>query len=233
MWYRLSDPDEARRHVPAGVEMEDDPIVRARFWDLQHDGLAGPAGSDDIWRPFREAVVAFPVSYGTVKGDYTTYMYSDDFAYISFGREVMGWPVRDGVIEMDPEPPGGPGAGVCIGARLDRDGRTIMTARLELSGEQMAVEDTVLPRWLTTKIITDVTGPRAQIAQLVATGPERLQRRIWKASASLAFAEGASDELYLLQPREIVDAQYWSDVELTAGWGEVLEELGQEAWGHD
>ena len=229
MWYRLTDPDEARRHVPASVRMDDDPIVRARFWDLEHDGLTAAAERDGAWRSFREAVVAFPASHGAVSGDYATYMYADDFAYTSFGREVMGWPVRDGVIEVDPEPAGGPGADMSVGARLERDGQTIMTAQLELSGEQVAVDDAVLPRWLTTKIITDVTGPRAQIAQLVATGPERLQRRVWNASASLDFAEGVGDELHFLRPREIVDAQYWSNVELTVGWGEVLEELGQKA----
>ena len=75
-----------------------------------------------------------------------------------------------------------------------------------------------------------MSGPHAQVSQLVATGPERLRRRIWTATASLAFDEGASDELHFLRPREIVDAQYWSELEATIGWGEVLTELGPEVW---
>ena len=85
LWYRLADPDEARRHVPPWVEMDDDPIVRARFWDLEHDA-AGPQRPDDApprWTAIREAVVAFPVGYGTVMGDLPTYMYADDPVYIA------------------------------------------------------------------------------------------------------------------------------------------------------
>lgn len=231
LWYRLADPEEARRHVPAGVEMDDDPVVRARFWDLEHDGIPAESGAGGPWRQFHEAVVAFPARFGSVSGDYATYMYADDSAYTLFGREVMGWPVRDGRIEVDAEPAGGPAAGVRLSARLERGGATIMTAQLDLDGDQVDIDQSVLPRWLTTKIIADVSGPRAQVAQLVATGPESLQRQVWSAGGSLTFEEGASDELHLLRPREIVAAQYWSDLELTVGWGEVLRELGPEPWG--
>ncbi|CAN5822975.1 hypothetical protein BH23CHL8_BH23CHL8_21490 [soil metagenome] len=233
VWYRLADPDEARRHVPAAVEMEPDPIVRARFWDMEHDAVpSGPDGARG-WQSFREAVVAFPVRHGSVAGDFPTYMYADDFAYIVFGREVMGWPVRDGLIGMDAEPPGGPRPGVRLGGRLDRDGRTLMSAQVELTGEQLSVDDSRPPRWLAAKVIPDVSAPRAVVSQLVATGPERIDgRTIWKAEATLSFQEGPRDELHFLAPREIVEAQYWSDVELSIGWGETLAELGQEVWAH-
>ena len=230
-WYRLVDPDEARRHVPAFIDMDADPIVRARFWDLEHDGLLGSAGADEPWRRIREAVVVFPASYGQVKGDYTTYMYADDAAYIAFGREVMGWPVRDGVIEVDPEPAGGLAAGVAFEASMQRAGQTVISARLTLTGTEEPPSDAGLPRWLSTKLMPDVSGPRAEVSQLVATGPERLERRIWAADASLEFGASTTDELHYLQPREIVAAQYWSELEATVGWGEVLAELGPEAWG--
>jgi acetoacetate decarboxylase len=211
--------------------MDADPVVRARFWDMLHDAV--PSGEEGArpWRPFREAVVAFPVRYGSVAGDFPTYMYADDPAYTVLGREVMGWPVRDGLITVDPEPTGGPAPGTRLGGRLDRDGRTIMTAQVELTGEQLAVDDSVPPRWLAAKVITDVSSPRAAVSQLVATGPERIHgRAVWKADATLAFFEGPGDELHFLAPREIVEAQYWSDVELTIGWGEVLAELGDGVW---
>jgi acetoacetate decarboxylase len=231
LWYRLEDPDEARRHVPPFVDMEDDPIVRARFWDMEHDAVVTDDGAERPWRRFREAVVAFPVRSGSVSGDYPTYMYGDDAVYAAFGREVMGWPVRDGVISVDPEPEAGPGAGVRIGGRLERDGTTVMTAAIVLSGEQVVVDETAPPRWLATKVIPDVAGPGASVAQLVATGPERIHhRRIWVGDGSLGFEASPNDELGFLAPREIVQAQYWSDVELTIGWGEVIEELGDRVW---
>jgi len=232
-WFRLRDPEEARRHVPALLEMDDDPIVRARFWDMEYDILPGPQPGTRAWRGFKEAVVAFPVRYNGLSADYPAYMYADDWVYITSGREVMGWPVRGGDVDIDPEPASGPLGGMRVSGTLRRDGHIVMEAQLDLTGEQVDVDDSVPPRWLATKIITDVRGPSAQIGQLVATGPERIHgRRLWQAEARVSFGESPSDELHFLAPREIVDAQYWSDVEITIGWGEVLAELGDGVWDH-
>jgi acetoacetate decarboxylase len=232
LWYRLADPDEARRHLPALLEVEEDPIVRARFWDMEHDAVPMDAGGSRPWRRFREAVVAFPVRYGDIAGDLPTYMYADDFTYALFGREVMGWPVRDGTIAIDPEPEAGPRAGVRLSGRLERDDRIVMRAEMTLTGEELEVDDSTPPRWLAVKVIPDVEGPTAALSQLVATGPEEIhERRVWAAEGRLTLAEGPGDELHYLQPREIVGAQYWSDVRLTIGWGRVLAELGEAVWG--
>jgi acetoacetate decarboxylase len=231
LWFRLADPDEARRHVPPSVHIAQDPIVRARFWDMAHDAVA-PAGSDgQTWTPFREAVVAFPVEYGSVTGDYPTYMYADEFAYLAFGREVMGWPVRGGMIEIDGEPGDPVEEGARLSGRLLRDGLEVMRAELTLTGAQLATDNAVPPRWLACKVIPDVASPSAAVAQLVATGPERIHHRdIWEATGELAFGEATTDELHFLRPREIVSAQYWANVSLTIGWGQVLAELGDSVW---
>lgn len=233
LWFRLADPEEARRHVPPGVEMDEDPIVRARFWDLEHDA-AGPAGDAvrpeaQAWTPIREAVVAFPVRFGSVSGDLPTYMYADDFIYTAMGREVMGWPVRDGSITFDAAA-GTPAAGTVITAQLSRHDRLLMQIELTLTGELLP-GDNRPPRWLASKVIPDVAHPRAAVAQLVATGPERIHHRdVWDATGTLVFGESDTDELHYLVPREIVAAQYWANVELTIGWGEVLAELDDGVW---
>jgi acetoacetate decarboxylase len=230
LWYRLADPGEARRHVPAALQLPDDPIVRARFWDMAHDA-GGPLASDGapVWTPFREAVVAFPVEHGLVIGDYPTYMYADEFAYTAFGREVMGWPVRDGSITFDAAA-GTPAAGTVITAQLSRHDRLLMQIELTLTGELLP-GDNRPPRWLASKVIPDVAHPRAAVAQLVATGPERIHHRdVWDATGTLVFGESDTDELHYLVPREIVAAQYWANVELTIGWGEVLAELDDGVW---
>ena len=106
-----------------------------------------------------------------------------------------------------------------------------MSAEIMLTGEELTVDDSTPPRWLAVKVIPDVGGPTAAVAQLVATGPERIHgRRIWSAEGRLSFAESPDDELHYLAPREIVQAQYWSDVRLTIGWGQVLAELGESVW---
>lgn len=227
LWYRLTDPDEARRHVPAPLSLERDPLVRARFWDMHHDAVPGLDGGEPCWTPFREAVVAFPVRFGDVEGDYPTYMYADDPVYIAFGREVMGWPVRDGSIDFEEGDGRVPSAGHALSARLVRGGVAIMRASLELTGRRVEVDDSEPPRWLSHKCIPHVSHPGAALSQLVVTGPERIHHRVvWEARASLSFAESPTDELHFLAPREIVSAQLWTDVRLTVGWGRVLRDLG-------
>ena len=229
--YLLADPDEARRHVPAGVTMDDDPIVRARFWDMRHDALRSVGAGQDGWTPFREAVIAFPVRRGDVTGDYPTYMYADDFAYTAMGREVMGWPVRDGQIEVDPEPVDGPTTGTILAASLMRGGVELMHIDMNLTGVPQLDTQTRPPRWLATKIIPDATLPLAAVAQLLETGPEKIHHRtIWPADATLRLGEGPGDELHHLRPREIVTAEYWTEVDLTIGWATVLDELGVSPW---
>lgn len=229
--YLLADPDEARRHVPRLVAMDADPVMRVRFWELEHDAIGSLGGDQTLWVPFREAVVAFPVQMGEVSGDYPAYMYADDFVYTSMGREVMGWPVRDGVIGIDAEPEGGLAAGARMSARLVRGGNELMHVELSLGGERRPSLDEDPPRWLTCKVVPDATGPRPAIAQLLATGPEAIHERIiWDAQATLRFGEGAGEELHFLAPREILSAEYWSGVDLTIGWGTVLSELGPLPW---
>lgn len=233
IWYRLADPDEARRHLPPTVAVDPDPIVRVRFWDLVHDaaGPAADADRPDVWTPIREGVVAFPVRYGDLSADLPAYMYADDLTYITMGRELMGWPVREAVIELDPEPASGPHAGMAVHARMLRAGIAVMEATLTLDGVRTRDVLPAPPKWLAEKVIGRVDGPGAAISQLVATGPERIDHRdVWSATATLTFRDAPRDELTALAPREIVKAEYWGDVALSVGWGEVLAELGDAVY---
>jgi acetoacetate decarboxylase len=240
LWYRLADPDEARRHVPRSVAMEDDPIVRARFWDLEHDASAPVHDADRPaehgWTAIREAVVAFPVRYRHVEGDLPTYMYADDPIYIAMGRELMGWPVRGGAIELDAAlgtvaDPRHPAAGDRVSARLVRNGQEVMRASLQMSGEVIREQRPTPPRWLAEKIIGRVDRPGLAVAQLVATGPAWIERRDrWAATGTLGFGGAPGDELAALAPREIVAAELWTHLDLAIGWGEVLTELGDEVF---
>ncbi len=229
--YRLADPDEARRHVPAGIEMDDDPIVRARIWDMEHDGLTRP-GEPTRWTRFREAVIAFPVRHAGMEGDYPTYMYADEFSYTAMGREVMGWPVRDARLEVGPEPVDGLAAGVTITGRSWRGDEELMRIDLVLDGRHEVVRIEQPGRWISTKIVPDVgdTG-RAALAQLVWSGPVRIERRgLWAGSATLTLPQTTTEEIHHLAPREIVHAEYWADQLMTVGGGGVLADLGPDPW---
>lgn len=231
LWFRLVDPAEARRHVPPLLEMADDPVVRARFWDLAHDsGMPdGRAAGEPLPTRVAEAVVAFPVAYSGVGGDYTVHMYTDDPVYTAFGREVMGWPLKHGrIVVSGPPPAAGLERGVTISAHLERDDRVLMSAALTLTeplpdGER----PTQLPRWLTQKLVPRADGNGDAIRQLVQTGPERAEwGPVWRAEGELRFADGPNDELGFLAPREIVAAQYWSKIDLSVGYGRILLDEG-------
>lgn len=223
LWYRLQDPDEARRHVPPECELPADPVVRARFWDMYHDaGL--PAVDGALPSRFREAVVAFPVECEGVAGDFTTHMYADDPTYIAFGRETMGWPLRSGAIEMS-EPSVSPVEGSAIEGRLVIAGEVAMEATVRLVVERSrAAESDILPRWIGWKVIPHVDGRTIAVDQLVETGAQRIERAtVWEAVGELSFGEVATEELRHLRPREIVAAEYWDGVNAVIGPGHVLE----------
>lgn len=230
LWYRLADPEEARRRVPALVEMADDPIVRARFWDLSHDsGLPERlTAGEPLPTRVAEAVVAFPVTYGGVSGDFTAHMYADDPVYTAFGREAMGWPLTHGRIVVSQPATAALAKGARISAQLDRDGHVLMSAALELTELLPDAErPSGLPRWLTMKLVPRADRPGDAVHQLVQTGPERLEwGPIWRARGELQFPDAPIEELGPLAPREIVAAQYWSAVDLSVGYGRVLMDGG-------
>ncbi len=229
LWYRLADPDEARRHVPDGCTLDADPVVRARFWDLTHDGgLSAPTSANGPTEmSFREAVVAFPVVCAGVAGDFTTHMYADEPVYTAFGREAMGWPLRHGEIEVTHPASDDLARGGTASGRLKRDKREVMRIDLTLIRPLAESERPKgLPRWITWKVIPGVDGGVPAISQLVETGPSELKwGPIWAAEGHLEFGEGPRDELHFLQPREIVAAEYWDTIEFVIGPGRILAEL--------
>lgn len=233
IWYRLVDPAAARRHVPDYLALDPDPVVRARFWDLEHDAR-GPMPTDHEgarWTAFREAVVAFPVTFDSITGDLPLYMYGDESTYLSMGREVMGWPVRDARIEIDPGVAPDLSPGTTIAARMVRDGAVVMAASVTVGEGVERQRQPAPPIWLAEKVIGRVDGTGPAVAQLVATGPQRIDRRdIRPATATLAFGAAPGDDLASLAPREIVRAEYWTAMELTIGWGRVLTDLGEDVY---
>lgn len=221
VWFKLADPAEARRVVPAQFEMDDDPVVRARFWDLCRETGLGPPPEAS----FREATVAFPVAFRGVHADYPPYMYADEPGYVAGARELMGWPVRTGDITV-----GAASAlvsGLQVSGALRRGARTPMRLTLTLDRplNHLARAGQV-PHWLTEKFIPAVDAPGPAVHQVVHTFADSLRwGPVWSARAELAFDGAERDELAYLRPREIVRAEYWSDLELVVGYGHVLANL--------
>ena len=228
IWYRLADPDEARRHIAPPLRVPEDPVCRARFYDLIHD-----AGKGDAWTSqnpeqaqFHEAVVAIETHYGDLEGDYSIHSYSDEATYIAWAREVIGWPVKSGKIVMS-RPWQDEAPGVTITGMLERFGRCLMTASVTLTERLPAPDQPAgLPNWFTYKVISSAEREQPEICQLILGGPVRAESGpIWSATATLEIGEGPNDELHFLRPREILSADYRPQVDLSVGYGRILERL--------
>jgi acetoacetate decarboxylase len=227
VFFKLESPEEARRRVPPMCDMDPDPIVRARFWELDYEpGLIADENQQASERPhFREAVIAFPVSFGDISGDYTAHMYADDPTYIAFGREVMGWPLMTGEIEIHPPEARPPGSTTSLAATLMRGRQQLLRADVTLRHEAAPVTSP-LPRWLTWKLIPDVDGRRAAISQLVETGPSFVDwGPSWSGEGRLEFGDDRRNPLGSLSPREFHGARYWPNVKLSLGEGRVLADM--------
>jgi Acetoacetate decarboxylase (ADC) len=241
VWYRLADPAEAQRHSHPSLRVEPDPVVRARFWDIRHDG--GRAGTGD-YIELREAAIGFPVHFAGEQGDDTVYMFATDPVYTAFGREMMGWPVVGGDVSVDPaslngrnvlaswitpQAPEGqywaePRAGDRFSGTLTRRGHALMHMTVELSApvEPEQAQQRPGPRWITHRFLPDVTGA-STVDQIIQTAPTRVAwGSVWRATGQLEFPAAPGSELHYLAPREIVAAEYWCNLRLELGSGRIL-----------
>jgi hypothetical protein len=75
---------------------------RLRFYDIVFKTLAGSASSPTapIEGRFREAVVAFQERAGSVNGEVSLFMWTDSDPYMTGVREVFGWPLVRGRIDL-------------------------------------------------------------------------------------------------------------------------------------
>lgn len=69
-------------------------ITRVRFYDVDFRPEKDPTFGKSITGSFREAVIAFRGKIGTNTGEYSAFMWTDDFTYASWGREIFGWPLQ-------------------------------------------------------------------------------------------------------------------------------------------
>lgn len=67
--------------------------TRLRFYDI----VATSGGRST---PFQEAVVAFRTSYRGVHGELSALMWTDSIPYLTWGREVFGWPLQYGEVNL-------------------------------------------------------------------------------------------------------------------------------------
>jgi hypothetical protein len=73
--------------------------ARVRFYDVRFRDERDVPNS--FGGRFREAVVAFAGSAGTVDGEVSLFMWTDDDTYMLWGREAFGWPLERAAMTFD------------------------------------------------------------------------------------------------------------------------------------
>lgn len=69
-------------------------ITRLRFYNINFEPRDGSADYKvQMSGTFKEAVIAFKGSFAGINGEFSAFMWTDDDTYISWGREIFGWPL--------------------------------------------------------------------------------------------------------------------------------------------
>jgi hypothetical protein len=148
--------------------------TRLRFYQVDYQPRDGGAEfTRRMAGRFREAVIAFKGQIAGHAGEYSAYMWTDCEPYLCWGREIFGWPLVSGSIELTGHLWGGP-AGAGTHCQLRTNG---FSYALDLDGP--AAED--LPgngpaaSWLTPRRILFPGGSEPERRDVLLVRPAVLE----------------------------------------------------------
>jgi hypothetical protein len=133
--------------------------ARLRFYDIAYKSLAAPSQSSlgQHEGRFREAVVAFLAQADGINGEVSLFMWTDSDAYMMWGREVFGFPLIRGAIDLSGPLWEGPTVSGCSGrARLSIPSSSASLDIDEVQHELPASAAT--PWWITPRRILRRAG---------------------------------------------------------------------------
>ena len=176
--------------------------ARLRFYDARFEAPGVAEGLPFAPRAgaFREAVVAFPAAAGGLAGDATMFMWADGEAYTTWGREVYGWPVLRGELELDGGIWDSPlVAGARGSAALTASAGSAAVAGLEL-GERIE-SSTSGGWWITPRRRLERAGLGGEREDVVAARPQIVNHgRVYDARGEVHLEFAAGHPLHGLAP---------------------------------
>jgi hypothetical protein len=191
-------------------------LARVRFYDVVFSGHGTERRDDsNLDGSFREAVVAVPARAHDVTGEISTYMWTDSQAYLTWGREVFGWPLQAGAFELD-----GPlwsGAGVTGSALARSPNGTIAVSISAAASPAPSPAEAGPVTWLTPRRLLYPAGPYRETVQITAIVPQVItagSRLAVDATAKLSFGAGHILSSVAVQP---VRSEIHRDFELLVG----------------
>lgn len=231
VWYKPADLEAVLGHLPPAMSLPPDPVLRLTFWDLEHD-LGRPDLVDelDTWIGFQEMSIAIPVRYQGIEGDNTVHMFANNAEYMSFGREIMGWPVRSGDItfeEVSNSTSTG-SSGREFRGELANFGHRVVDMRARIIGPASgAAANAPMPTWITEKALPSPGPGGTRIHEIVVSSPASAQvEAVWDAEVSFDLMAVPGHELHELRASEVMLGRCWEGLQLTVGSARSADPVG-------
>lgn len=167
---QILSPDLLPRNAQPRVRM------RVRFYDVLFTAQGAGQREGSTGR-FREAVVAFSGSVGSVDGEVSLFMWTDDDTYMMWGREVFGWPLERAQFHFEEslwaagELPG-------VTCRLQGAARArCRTGELGLEVSEAVPSEQSLPAstWITPRRVLRRAGLDPELREVLLVRPKILQ----------------------------------------------------------
>lgn len=135
--------------------------TRLRFYDIE-------AQADGRSIRFSEAVVAYKTEFEGVAGELSALMWTDSLRYLAWGREIFGWPLRLGEIQLT--------SGLWEGDHSEPAGcyvgdLSMTSVRIESESFNKASEP---PTWITPHRSVDATEPGVEKRRVYAVRPRTI-----------------------------------------------------------
>jgi hypothetical protein len=190
-WYQLSHQALRELISPSLLPDSNEPgLARLRFYDVAfHSEDSDPRQTPD--GHFREAVIAFPAAYKGQVGEISAFMWSDSDTYMLWGREVFGWPILRGQVELTGPIWDSDLAPSSTGeARLELNDGSSASITVETVGDPLA--EPPPPTWITPRLVPEPAS-NTQRRQLLIVRPALMEpgdRRQVTGSLTFDFKSG-------------------------------------------
>ena len=187
----VAEPGVTRRLVPEPLEPNSDDIAYIAIGHLHNDKLGST----------HEAFVVVPSSDGERVGNYAVFLYLENDACVTSGREIWGWPKKLGEIAFTENRDR-------ADAVVRRRGADLMRAGLSGLQDASPADLDLSPVWFNLKIIPSVVeGAPPEVSQITATTFSDLEvTNVRRGRSALQLGDGAEDPLArLIGIREVLD----------------------------
>jgi len=151
--------------------------------------------------PHSFSMPVVPVRYGDFEGSWIPYLFTSTDRSLACYREVQGWPAELGSVELTE-------AQGRVRARVTRNGREIMAATAEVSGEVGELAE--FPPVILYKEIPSIDGTGLDVATFLTSTSKFTNVAFRNGMGTLAFTDPGEHPIARLKAMEIVGASFGS-----------------------